>query len=173
MSGPRVAVSAKEAKERRMMLADAMSNGLSFDEITEVMFTHFGMNTDQVKALMDKVKRQLQTEFDENSALHRATASRRIHRHIIEARKKGQFSAVANLEGQLARIQGTEAHQQVQINADIKMQGAVVQLLGSLTQAQLNELVAEELQHFKQLPSDSRSPVITTGESVPAREDIE
>jgi hypothetical protein len=148
MIGPRVTVTPKEAKERRVALADLMSHGVSQDEIVDAMRAKFEMTEDQTLALSEKVNAQVITEFTENSTIHKAMASRRLHRHIVGATKARQWSAVAQLEGQLAKIQGTESPSEQRLTIDARLQQATLQVLGGMTPAQVNELVGEEVRRM-------------------------
>lgn len=148
MRGPARTVTAREAKQRRVALLDLMSSGLSDDEIIDAMQTNFAMTEDEVIRLREKVRAQMLVEFDENAPLHKAMASRRIQRHINEARKARQWGAVANLESQLSKVQGTESPTEQHITVDARLQQATLQVLGGMTQAQVQELIAEELKRM-------------------------
>jgi hypothetical protein len=148
MRGPRITVTAKQAKERRMALSQLLINGVSHDEIAEAMGAKFQMTSDEVATLIPKVLNQLKAEYDESSPFHKQMASRRLHGHIIEARKARQYSAVANLESQLSKIQGTESPTEQHLTIDARLQQATLQVLGQLTPAQVNDLVAEELRQL-------------------------
>ena len=150
LSGPRYTVTAKEAKARRTAMLDLMSNGLTDDEIVEVMQTNFkAMTDDEILRLKTTMRAQMLADFEEQSPLFKATACRRLQRHIVQASSAKQYGAVANLEGQLSKIQGTESVSEAHITIDARLQQATLQVLGSMTPAQVQELVAEEL---KRLP---------------------
>jgi hypothetical protein len=167
MRGPGHTVTAREAKQRRVTLANLMCDGLNDDELVETMQGAFQMTEDEVLRLRDKVRAQLSAEFDENSVIHKAMASRRIHRHIQEARKARQWGAVANLESQLSKIQGTESPTEQHITVDAKLQQATLTMLGGMTPAQVQELIAEELKRLPptstpSLPSQAAPVVVQT-----------
>lgn len=155
MGGRRRTVTAKEAKERRTAMADLMSNGLTTDEIVEAMGAKYGMTEDEVLRLREKVRASMATEYDENAPLHKQMASRRIHRHIVSAAKARQWGAVAQLESQLSKIQGTESPTEQHITVDARLQQATLHVLGNMSPSQIQELVAEEL---RRLPSTATPP---------------
>lgn len=154
MAGPRKTVSAKEAKERRSFMADLMSAGLSHDEVVGFMQDQFpSMTEDEILRLKEKVRAMLLSEYEENTPLFKAMATRRIHKHIHSASKARQWGAVANLESQLSKIQGTESPTEQHITIDARLQQATLQVLGTLSPAEVQELVAEELKRMPVIPS--------------------
>lgn len=164
MRGPSRTVSAKEASERRTTLMDLMCNGLSEDELVSAMDTKYGMTRDEVLRLREKVRAVLQSEFDETAPLHKAMASRRIQRHILQAQKARQWGAVANLESQLSKIQGTESPTEAHVTVDARLQQATLHVLGGMSPAQVQELVAEEL---RRMPSAITPPHLVARQTEP------
>lgn len=165
MRGPSRTVTAKEATERRTTMMDLMSNGLSEDELITAMDTKFSMTRDETIRLRERVKAVLQSEFDEAAPLHKALASRRIQKHILRAQKANQWGAVANLESQLSKIQGTESPTESHITVDARLQQATLHVLGGMSPAQVQELVAEEL---KRMPTTVSSPQFGAPQAIPA-----
>lgn len=148
MRGPASTVTPRQARERRVAFADLLSSGLSSDELYATMADKFGMGEAEVDRLAEKVKAQLKTEYEEGAILHKAAASRRLHRHIVSAAAAKQYSAVAQLESQLSKIQGTESPTEQHITVDAKMQAAVMTMLSTSSPTQIQELVNEELRRM-------------------------
>jgi hypothetical protein len=150
LSGPRTTVTAKEAKARRAAMTDLICNGVSNDELIELMQNNFpGITTGEIDRIKEKVRASLLTEHDENAPLFKPAAIRRIHKHIVQASSAKQWGAVANLEAQLSKIQGTESVSETHITVDARLQQATLQVLGTMSAAEVQELVSEEL---KRLP---------------------
>lgn len=155
MRGPSRTVTAREARDRRKTIKELMCNGLSEDELCDAMDAKFGMSQDEVTRLRDKMRATIQSEFEENAPLHKAMASHRIQRHIVSAQSARQWGAVANLEAQLSKIQGTESPTESHVTVDAKLQAATLQVLAAMNPAQVNELVAEEL---RRMPTTTINP---------------
>lgn len=145
-------VTAKEAKARRMAMTDLICNGVSNDELIELMQNNFpGITDDEIEKMKEKVRAALLAEHDENAALFKPAAIRRIHKHIVKASNANQWGAVANLESQLSKIQGTESVSETHITVDARLQQATLQVLGTMSPAEVQELVAEELKRLPKL----------------------
>ena len=150
LSGVRLDVSPAEAAKRRTTMATLLANGLSDEEIVEMMKkAHTTMIDDEVTELQEKVAERMLAESEKRKPYKKALAEKRLQRHIVSAASRNAWGAVANLEGQLARIQGTEEPQESKLTVDARLQSAAVHVLGAMSNEQLNELVAEEL---KRLP---------------------
>lgn len=153
MGGSRPVITAKEAKARRVALRGMFVAGLQLDQITEEMSKPpFNMIEDDVLSLLERVKKDLVNEYDNRTPFNKAAASERISKHIVKAAAEKQFGAVANLEGQLAKIQGTEEPIQTHLTIDHQIQQKALHILSLKTPAELQELVVDELRH-RQLTS--------------------
>jgi len=151
LSGSRT-LTAKEAKARRMAMTDLICNGVSNDELIELMQTNFpGITVNEIDKMKEKVRAALLAEHDDNAVLFKPAAIRRIHKHIVKASNANQWGAVANLESQLSKIQGTESVSETHITVDARLQQATLQVLGTMSAAQVQELVAEELKRLPKL----------------------
>jgi hypothetical protein len=160
-TGIRSTISAKEAKARRSAMTDLICNGVSNDELIELMQNNFpSMTIDEIDKTKEKVRAALLAEHDENAPLFKPAAIRRIHKHIVQASSAKQWGAVANLESQLSKIQGTESVSETHITVDARLQQATLQVLGTMSAAEVQELVAEELKRLPkltvQVPSEAR-----------------
>ena len=165
LGGTKMTISPRDARQRRVMMTDLVSNNLSLDEMLEAMSDKFGMDAEAVIELKQRVCTQLQKEYEDNKSTHKAMANRRISKTIVKAGVARQFGAVAQLEAQLSKIQGTEAPIEQHITLDATVQTATMTILGEMDPAQIQVLVAEEL---KRLPAASASPKII--ESLPDAE---
>jgi len=133
-----------------------MSNGVSDEELVDLMQNNFpGITEGEVDRLKEKVKALILAEYEDRSPLFKATAVRRIHRHIVGAKAANQWGAVANLEGQLSKIQGTESVSEMHVTVDARLQQATLHVLGMMNPAEVNELVAEELKRLPKVTSAS------------------
>jgi len=156
LTGARSTVTAREAKARRSAMLDLISNGVSDDELIDLMQTNFpGISEGEIDRLKEKVKASVIAEYDERAPLFKALAVRRIHKHLIGAKGANQWGAVANLEGQLSRIQGTESASETHVTVDARLQQATLHVLGMMNPAEVNELVAEELRRLPKITSQS------------------
>lgn len=152
LSGTRTTVTAKEATARRTAAMDLLCNGVSNDEFIDLMQINFpSMTIADIDAIKEKAKAALISEHEEKAPLFKAAAVRRISKHIVHASSAKQWGAVANLESQLSKIQGTESPTETNINVDARLQAATLHVLGSLSPAEVQELVAEELRRLPKL----------------------
>lgn len=127
-----------------------LTNGATDEEIQRGMSAEFqGMTEQEIDDLSLATAERMLAESSGRKAYKKAFAEKRIHTHIAKASKRGAWGAVANLEAQLARIQGTEEPVEQKVTVDARLQTATLQVLGELTPEQVQELVAEEL---KMLP---------------------
>ena len=148
LSGARPAVAPPEAAKRRSTMATLLVNGLSDEEIARAMASEYGMGEDECEVLRVQVAERMMAESDARKPFKKSMAEKRIHRHIASASKRGAWGAVANLEAQLARIQGTEEPLEQRITTDVRLQTATLQVLGSLSNEQVEALVSEELRRL-------------------------
>lgn len=137
-------ISPKAARERRTAMANFLSAGLSTEELIDVMMSKFGdMSEDDVLVLRDRVMSKLNEEFIGNKKNFAALASRRLSQHILNAQKARAWGAVANLENQLARIQGTEQALEQHITIDARLSQATALVLGNLSHEQLDAIIRD------------------------------
>lgn len=156
LTGARSTVTAKEASARRSAMLDLISNGVSDDELIDIMQNNFpGISSGEIDKLKEKVKALVIAEYDDRAPLFKPLAVRRIHKHILKAEKANQWGAVANLEGQLSKIQGTESVSEMHVTVDARLQQATLHVLGMMNPAEVNELVAEELKRLPKITSQS------------------
>lgn len=149
LSGPRESISPKEAAKRRGFMSKLLVNGASDDEVRSVMKKEFGLDEHEADLLADQVAERMLQESAKKKPYKKAMAEKRLHGHIARAAARNAWGAVGVLEGQLARIQGTEEPIETNIKVDARLQQATLTVLGQMSPEQVQELVAEEV---KRLP---------------------
>lgn len=145
-----------EFRRMREALASLMVSGYSRDRIVELMGkkeiadgkggVHPGYGL--TEANVDRLIRQVQSEWDEEDAERKryakAMAERRILREISEARTDKSHTALANLEKVLMMIQGTAEPLEVSVPTDGRISEALLRLLGEADPALVRELIERE-----------------------------
>lgn len=163
LSGPREKVEPSEARRRRAVMGRLLASGSSMDELIEVMGKppdaehpeRFGLNENQVRYLVKEVYVTWSAEDAENRPHDKAAAVRRIKGHIRDARKGEKWTAVAMFEKTLALIEGTCEPIEVRHSGSIRVQEAILAVVGEMDEVSLRRLVDEELRF---MGADSRDP---------------
>ena len=153
-------VSPDEARRRREVMSGMLAAGLSMDRIIIQMGLEkvtlpngteqdgFAMSEDQVVRLINEVRGVWEQEDLERAVYNKSAAVRRHQDHIQKASKKGQWPAVAMLETNLARIQGTNEPLEIHVNDDSRVNDALVRVLGMANPEKLREMVTQERERF-------------------------
>lgn len=158
MTGPRPVVSTAEQRARREAVASMLSQGVSRDQIFEVMGAKkrpdgspgFAMTETGVRNLIQEVYETWSAEDAEDRPHLKAHAIRRIKKNIQLARKKGAFTAIAQMERTLMLIEGTSEPIEVRHTGLERLSGAVVQVLNLQSPEQLEELLMEETRSLRE-----------------------
>ncbi len=134
----------QEAAARRAAVDLMLMDGTPDRDIIDALRDTFGMTKQHAADSLKKAKSRLQKQSDERKPLNRALAERRLHDHIANARMRKQFAAVAQLEKQLSAIQGTEQPPETNVNVNVRLNAAVMHVLGQLEPAQLQSIIVDE-----------------------------
>jgi hypothetical protein len=138
-------VSEEELVRRRQVIRGALANRLDRPQVYAVMHQQFGMSPTMVKSLIAKVRVEQLQEDPDRQQYARIDAVERLNSHIVQARQDRKWSAVASLEGQLARIEGTEQRPEQQVTMDVTLKTAVLHVLANESPERVHELVEEQL----------------------------
>lgn len=130
-------------------------NGVSTAEIQSVMQAEYGMSDDETREMVRRVGELIVSESRERAPLKKALAEQRLHRHIIQASKRNQWGAVSALEHTLARVQGTEEPVVEKIQIDHRIVAASIQMLGTMSEDEVQALIAEDLAAVATLPGSA------------------
>ena len=145
LSGARMSVTPTELAKRANSMEQLLMHGVSDETIARTMQSEYSMTESESEQLQVSVAQRILAESAARSPYKKALAEKRLHNHIMKASKRNAFGAVANLEGQLARIQGTEEPVESKVTIHARLQTATLHLLASMPQEQVDELIAEEL----------------------------
>jgi hypothetical protein len=137
LSGSRASLGPPEQLKRRTNTSDEL--------IARVMNQEYQMLEHEVEVLKMQVLERMLSESDHRKPFKKSMAERRLSAHIAKAAKRGAWGAVAALEGQLARIQGTEEATETKVTVNARMQTATLHILSGMPQEQIDELIAKEL----------------------------
>lgn len=144
MSGARGMAASDMLRKRNAMLG-LLKNNVGDDVIARVMQQEFNMTDSESEVLKQQVLERALSESEHRKPYKKSLAEQRISEHIVKASKRGAYGAVAALEGQLARIQGTEEAVETKLTVNARVQTAVLHILQGMPQEQIDELIAEEL----------------------------
>lgn len=148
LSGSRAAgIGPSDMLKRRSTMETLLKSNVTDDMIARVMMQEFNMTDSESEVLKAKVLEHLLSESEHRKPFKKALAEKRISDHIAKASKRGAYGAVAALEGQLARIQGTEEPTETKLTVNARLQTATLHILQGMPQEQIDELIAEELAH--------------------------
>lgn len=145
LSGPRPKISPREANKRKGLAIALMSNGVPDAEVVQTLRKEFGITTREAKNLRFAALKKLTLESELKRPHKKALAEHRIQRHIVQAASRHAWGAVAQLEKNLSKIQGTEEPTEQRVTVDARLQQAVLVVLGSKTPEEIQSLVAEEV----------------------------
>ncbi len=143
--GAAVGMAASEELKRRNAMEGLLKNNVGDDVIFRVMMQEFNMTDSESEVLKEQVLARALSESEHRKPFKKALAEKRISDHIAKASKRGAYGAVAALEGQLARIQGTEEPVESKLTVNARLQTATLHILQGMPQEQIDELIAEEL----------------------------
>lgn len=144
LSGPRPSIAPAVVIERRNTMKNLIASGLDDDEIELVMNSQFGMLAEDIRTLRERMIVEIQKDSERRKPYNKALAETRIHRHIRAAAKRQAWGAVAQLENQLSRIQGTEEPTQHTVSIHGRLSQATIDTLGGLPPEMIQEMVEEE-----------------------------
>lgn len=145
-------VSPEKARQYRESVSRMLASGVSADGIIEAMGRTtvmvdgqqrpgFGLPKARVIALIAEVRQVWEAE-DAEGAAHRTAAARRRHlSHIRKAEAKGSFNAVAMLEGNLIKIDGTAVPIEVKVTHEARLNDATMAALGQADEAEIRRLI--------------------------------
>jgi hypothetical protein len=149
------------ARARREAVTKMLANGMSTDAIVDLMGQDqvhdstgkerpgFSLEFAQTIALISEVRKVWDREDEERKEFAKGAAERRHYSHIDRAARKGAFTAVAMLETNLMRIQGTGEPLEVNVNSkDSRLSEALIRVLNGTNALQLRQLVDTERQRF-------------------------
>lgn len=145
MSGSRMSISPAELAKRSASMETLLANGVSDETITRAMNSEYSMTEMESDQLKESVANRMLAESTARGPYKKVFAEKRLHGHIRASAKRNAWGAVANLEGQLARIQGTEEPTESRVTIDARLQTATLHVLAGMPQEQVDELIAEEL----------------------------
>jgi hypothetical protein len=145
LSGSRASLGPPEQLKRRTTMETLLVNNTSDELIARVMNQEYQMLEHEVEVLKMQVLERMLSESDHRKPFKKSMAERRLSAHIAKAAKRGAWGAVAALEGQLARIQGTEEATETKVTVNARMQTATLHILSGMPQEQIDELIAKEL----------------------------
>jgi hypothetical protein len=138
-------ISASDELRRRNTMLGLLKNMVGDDVIVRVMQQEFNMTDSESEVLKQQVLERALSESEHRKPYKKSLAEQRISDHIAKAAKRGAYGAVAALEGQLARIQGTEEATETKVTVNARLQTATLHILQGMPQEQIDELIAEEL----------------------------
>lgn len=144
--GSRRRVSRAEQLERRKLVLGLMSNHIPDEDIVAQCDKKFGMTRAAAKRLIRECEHALHEQSKALLPVLKSKAVNRLHAHIVKAAKDGSWNAVAALEGRLARIQGTEAPVELNVNVEAEVRESVVALLSTLPPATVATLAQQGAQ---------------------------
>lgn len=148
------------ARQRREAVSSLLAAGVSTDAIIAQMgkavivapdgtqHTGYDLPEPQVMRLISEVRQIWDQEDAERQQWAKAAAVRRHQDHIRKASAKGAYTAVAMLETNLARIEGTNEPLEIHINDDSRVNDAVMRVLGMTDPTKLRALVAQERERY-------------------------
>lgn len=155
-----VYVSPEMALRHREAISILLSTGVSVDSIIDNMGRAtikgadgqprpgFGLSKARVVSLISEV-RQIWEQEDAEGEAHRTAAARRRHlSHIRKAEAKGAFNAVAMLESNLIKIEGTATPITVTVTHEARLNDATMAALGQADESEIRKLVDEGRQSF-------------------------
>lgn len=150
-------VSAELARARRQAVSQLMAAGTGNDEIirlmglaqlrdpaTQVTKPGFALTEQQTMHVMLDVQRMWDHEDATRGEMAKSASIRRHHDHIQKASKKGAYTAVAMLESNLSKIEGTNEPLRIEVNDGARMTDAVLRVLGDVDPAKLRALVDKQ-----------------------------
>ena len=158
-----VYVSPKLASQRREATSKMLMAGHSIDRIIEVMgreymlvpdpenpgkkkrIPGFGLSAEVSLGIINEVRKRWKDEDEEEAPYRRAAAIRRNKSHIEKAASKGQYGAVAALEANLSKMEGTHEAVKIEVsNVGRELDEALVSVLGELDPEVVQDMVAME-----------------------------
>lgn len=139
----------RKALARRLVAEKLAEAGVPEAEAVQAIVGRFAVSEERAREDLFRAMRTIKEESDRRSPYNRALAERRLLGEIREATSRGQFTAVANLEGKLAEIQGTVAPQEQRLTADVNLSSEMLQLIGVMTPEEAGRLI--ERQYAKRL----------------------
>lgn len=134
-------ISRHEATERKVYLTKMLVSQYDQHEIYAFMSKKFQMSKSTVDQMELSIYEAWEREDDKRARHMKPAAIRRLHDHIREARKAGNWSAVANFERILANMLGMNAPLEVRSQATVTHASAALVLMEQLTPAQRRELL--------------------------------
>lgn len=134
-----------EERQKRMEAIESMmiANLGSSTIYAEMRKPPFDMKKSAVDRYMSTIRDQWQDEEREKRPHNKQQAMRRITGHIIRAREKGNFAAVAQFERLLAEMQGTLVPTEHVIHVNGRESEAMTAVLAGLTEERRRELIAK------------------------------
>lgn len=148
------------ARNRREAVSALLAAGVSTDAIVTqmgraqitapdgVQHAGFSLPQPQTMRLIAEVRQIWDAEDNERQQWAKSAAVRRHREHIRKASAKGAYTAVAMLETNLSRIEGTNEPIEIHVNDDSRVNDAVMKVLGLTDPAKLRTLVAKERERY-------------------------
>lgn len=137
------------AHGRRRVVLAMMLSGMPCSDIVRTCKSTYLMTPTQTRFFVNEFRRQFREESEEASAYARAEAITRIRRDLAQMRanqSKRKWSDVRGHERFLAMLEGTLTPVRVQVlDANETVRDALVQVLGSMSEDDLEEFVKGEV----------------------------
>jgi hypothetical protein len=113
------------------LVAFGMSREEAIDQLSDHVLKKDGVELDRslLKGLVAEAEELVLGRAREPRELAIGRQIMRLESHLAEARKAGNWSAVASLEDKLAKIKGTYAPVRVAVEADARMKSALERVL--------------------------------------------
>ena len=134
-----------ERRQRREAMTAMLAQGVSRDAIFTTFMARFNMTEAAVKQLMTDVRAMWDDEDAEAARYAKGAARRRLHRHIQEAAKDRKWTAVANLEGVLADVEGTNVKDEdLPVDVDARLSEALLAVLNATDTKEVRVMIERE-----------------------------
>lgn len=148
--GPQAIVTVDVQRDRRAAMSSLMSQGVSTDGLLSAFSSNFGMTESATRALITEVRAMWDDDDAEAARYARGAAKRRLHRHIQSASKDRKWTAVANLEGVLASVEGTDVQEEDKpIDTNARLTEALLGLLGETDTKDVRIMIEKERMYIE------------------------
>lgn len=144
-----------ERIERRQAMHQLIAHAIPRREVVDAMRAKFSMTQAATLRLHSMCITQMAEDEAERRPHYKAQAIRRLHAHVRDAKKRGNFTAIASLERLLAQIEGTLEPVEINVTLDATVRESIAVVLAHTTPERLTQLadVARALREAGQLPA--------------------
>jgi hypothetical protein len=143
---PRAKYGPKEIREATQEVAELLHWVDGETRARQHLKEKLGLSRRRSQRIIDAIYSRWRAQDASRLTVTKHAAIARISAHITRAAQRGAWSAVAALEAQLAKIEGTNSAEQVKIDVDVQMT-AMTQYVGQLSSddwVRLSEELAEQ-----------------------------